>query len=435
MPGPAFNWEQCFLHASLTDVGMRRANNQDAHACILAPDAATWYSRGHVFMVADGMGAHAAGELASKLAVDGVPHIYHKYADRSPPEAILQAIGETNIEVNRRGVANTDFHNMGTTSSVLLLLPQGAVVAHIGDSRVYRLRGHKLEQLTFDHSLVWEMQAAGQLSQDAGARGVIPKNVITRSLGPRANVKVDLEGPFPTELGDTFLVCSDGLTGPVKDEELGAVISALPPKEAVRFLVDLANLRGGPDNITVIVVKIVGPQITTQVAGGESLTIGGDRLERSVNPILWIVTGVCFLAAIVMAILGSEFPAVLASIGGIIGLLAGILQKYGVFTSREVTLAGNRRLGRGPHRSYDCPLSAEFLAELGRMLADLRSVAASDDVPIDLARFDSLCQSATHAAQRGDLAGALRAHAQAMNLMMNELKYHRRKAADSSIDI
>ena len=94
------------------------------------------------------------------------------------------------------------------------MLPQGALVAHVGDSRVYRLRGQRLEQLTFDHSLVWEMSAAGQVPKDA-LPGFVPKNIITRSLGPHADVQVDLEGPFPLEVGDTFLLCSDGLSGQV----------------------------------------------------------------------------------------------------------------------------------------------------------------------------------------------------------------------------
>src|SRR6185369_2097132 len=108
--------------------------------------------RGHVFVVADGMGAHAAGELASKMAADGIPHNYHKIHDQPAVWAIAKAVEEINDQINQRGQANIDFQGMGTTSSVLVLLPQGALVAHVGDSRVYRLRGEQLEQLTFDHS-------------------------------------------------------------------------------------------------------------------------------------------------------------------------------------------------------------------------------------------------------------------------------------------
>jgi len=143
------NWDECLEHAEQSDIGMRRATNQDSHRVVLAPDWETWLRRGHLFVVADGMGAHAAGELASDMAAAGIVHQYHKYEDLSAPEALHRAILETNAEIHRRGQANVDFHNMGTTGSVLALLPQGALVAHVGDSRVYRLRKGVLEQLTF----------------------------------------------------------------------------------------------------------------------------------------------------------------------------------------------------------------------------------------------------------------------------------------------
>jgi PPM family protein phosphatase len=194
------NWNDALRYAVFSDIGMRRANNQDSQTLVLADDWDAWRRQGHLMMVADGMGAHAAGELASRMAVDGVPHRFLKYAEQPPDEALRKSIEETNREVHRRGQENTDFHNMGTTASVLLLAPTGAVVAHVGDSRVYRLRGDRLAQLTFDHSLVWEMQALSQLSDDSELSRNIPKNVITRSLGPNATVQVDLEGPFPLEV-------------------------------------------------------------------------------------------------------------------------------------------------------------------------------------------------------------------------------------------
>ena len=237
-------------HAAATDIGMRRSNNQDSHGLIISDTVETWYGRGHLFIVADGMGAHAAGELASKLAVDNVSHLYFKHVELSPPEAILKAVQEANAEIHRRGEAQAEFHNMGTTLTALLLLPQGALAAHVGDSRLYRIRGEKIEQLTFDHSLIWEMRASGQIGKDEEAPMGIGKNVITRSLGPNSKVKVDLEGPHPVHKGDIFLLCSDGLSGQVKDEEIGAIARHLPPEEAARVLIDLANLRGGPDNVT-----------------------------------------------------------------------------------------------------------------------------------------------------------------------------------------
>src|SRR5690606_36327610 len=150
----------------------------------------------------------------------------------------------------------------GTTCSSLLLLPQGAVVGHVGDSRVYRLRGDQLEQLTFDHSMAWEVEAAtGGAGLSPEACAAIPKNVITRSLGPNEKREVYAEGPVPLEMGDTVLLCSDGASGPVTDDEFALILGALEPNQAAQMIVDLANLRGGPDNITVIVAKITDPRM------------------------------------------------------------------------------------------------------------------------------------------------------------------------------
>src|SRR5215475_13977574 len=292
-------------YIALSDVGMRRANNQDSHAEVLAPDAEGWRRRGHLFVVCDGMGAHAAGELASKMAADGIPHTYLKLRDFPPADALRRSIEEVNNQIHSRGQANADFQGMGTTASALLLLPQGAVAAQVGDSRVYRLRGKTLEQLTFDHSLVWEMSAAGQLPKDA-LPGFVPKNIITRSLGPHASVQVDLEGPFPLEPDDTFLLCSDGLTGQVCDEEIGVLLQSLPPADAAQVLIDLANLRGGPDNITVIIARIKGPTLTA--AGGwqvEPLSVGVDETEtrtvvtKSTTP-FWTAAAVFLFLAVVL---------------------------------------------------------------------------------------------------------------------------------------
>ncbi len=187
------DWEHGLEHAALSDVGLRRANNQDAMAEVIAGSREMWRRRGHLFIVADGMGAHAAGELASKLAVDAVTLAYSKLLDLPPAQAIGAAIKDANQQIHSRGQADPEFRGMGTTSTSLLLLPEGAMVGHVGDSRAYRLRGQRFEQLTFDHSLVWEMRAANQLPEDQ-VPDYVPKNIITRSLGPAATVQIDVEG-------------------------------------------------------------------------------------------------------------------------------------------------------------------------------------------------------------------------------------------------
>jgi protein phosphatase len=241
-------------YASLTDVGVRRSHNQDAHVILPAGDAENWRQRGHVFLVADGMGAHAVGELASKLAVDSIPHIYTKYAQEGPLPALRRAFVEANVHIHTRGQQNPEFAGMGTTATALVLRPEGAWIGHVGDSRAYRIRQGAIEQLSFDHSLLWELARRQGVSPEE-LQG-IPPNVIVRSLGPEPVVQVDVEGPHPLRAGDIYVLCSDGLSGPLSDREIGAVVSVLPPAEACRLLVDLANLQGGPDNITVMVVRL-----------------------------------------------------------------------------------------------------------------------------------------------------------------------------------
>jgi protein phosphatase len=206
-------------------------------------------------MVADGMGAHAVGELASKMACDLIPHTYMKAKAGHPSEAIVKAFREVSTLIHNRAAANRDFQGMGTTCSSLLLLPEGAVVAHVGDSRVYRVRSRRIDQLSFDHSLVWELVRRNHLTPEQ-ANLSVPKNVITRSLGPEADIEVDVEGPLEVKLDDVYLLCSDGLSGPVADPELGAFAGSFHPRDACRYLVNLANLRGGLDNITVMIVRI-----------------------------------------------------------------------------------------------------------------------------------------------------------------------------------
>jgi protein phosphatase len=249
-------------YGSLTDVGVVRSHNQDNHIALPANDAEEWERRGHLFLVADGMGGHAVGELASKIAVDTIPHVYQKHANDGPATALTKAIVETNTAIFARGLQNPEFKGLGTTGTALLLAPSGAWVGHVGDSRAYRVRHDRIEQLTFDHSWVWEL-ARQQGKKPEELQGV-HSNQIWRALGPNQTVEVDIEGPHGIEPGDCYVVCSDGLSGSVSDREIGAVVSALPPKEASRFLVDLANLQGGPDNITVVVIRVAGGSVSVK---------------------------------------------------------------------------------------------------------------------------------------------------------------------------
>jgi protein phosphatase len=310
--------------AILSDVGIRRSHNQDNYAALTAADRDQWRSRGHLFLVADGMGAHAVGELASKLAVDIIPHTYSKHAQDGPAAALRKAFVEANLSIHTRGQQNREFEGMGTTGTALLIRPEGVWIGHVGDSRAYRVRGGQIEQLSFDHSLHWELARRQHVNPDK-LQG-IPSNVIVRSLGPEPLVQVDIEGPHPVQPGDLYILCSDGLSGPVSDHEIGAVVSALPPEEACHFLVDLANLRGGPDNITVIIVRVHGEPAPTDV----NPPVGNPaaRHQRASWPMTALVLGVLLaLGAATLTYLqhwGGLLTFLLATaflVAGVVGLL------------------------------------------------------------------------------------------------------------------
>jgi protein phosphatase len=424
-------WQKFLETAELSDVGLRRSNNQDNFGRVLAGSEDQWRRRGHLFIVADGMGAHAAGELASKMSVDTITHSYYKLTDPSPADALRKAVEEANASIHSRGQANPDFKGMGTTTSVLLILPEGAVVAHVGDSRVYRLRGNRLEQLSFDHSLVWEMTTGGNLSERE-IPGYIPKNIITRSLGPSERVQVDLEGPFPLAEGDCFLLCSDGLSGQVADEELGTILGTLPPHEAVRTLVDLANLRGGPDNITVIVARVRGLAALPS-GGSHHAPSAGAQKGPSINPILWVVFGVLLLVALMLFVVNQPVAAGAAAVAGLVSGMVIFWQRFATATPLGARLPA--RLGKGPHRSYVCNASPEFVDQLARIIEPLREEASQQKWDIDWARFNGLCSEAKASAARSDFAAAVRADCHAISFMMQELRSQRQKRKAGSVDI
>ena len=406
-------------HAAVTDVGMRRSSNQDNHAVVIAGDNGEWRERGHLFLVADGMGAHAAGELASKMAADGIPLKYFKERQLPPAEALRASVRELNAQIHERGESNLEFKGMGTTCSALVLLPEGAVVAHVGDSRVYRLRKGKLEQLSFDHSLVWELQAAGDF-QDADTIH-LPKNIITRSLGPNPNVEVDLEGPFPLEVGDTFLLCSDGLTGEVKDDEIGLILECLPPEEAARVLVDLANLRGGPDNITVIIVKINGSEYVGKQHEVE--TRGNGASGGTFRSLFWMLAAASAAATCGALIAQASLPLLLGGAAGTVlfGLFALLAKPMPASPPRRTTAQG--RYGKGPHTSRQCTANSRMVADLSKLAVQLRDAVNEQQWSVDWSRFEADIHDAEAAMSEKNYTTAVKAYCRAISFLMNELRH------------
>jgi PPM family protein phosphatase len=401
--------------ASLTDIGLRRSNNQDSLAVVPAASQNLWLQRGDLFVVADGMGAHAAGELASKLSTDTVPLVYQKLSDRTPAEAALAAVEEANSQIHNRGQASLDFKGMGTTTTAMLLLPYGALLAHVGDSRAYRLRGNRFEQLTFDHSLVWEMRAAGQLQ--GPVPDYVPKNVITRSLGPNPKVQVDLEGPLPVMAGDTFLMCSDGLSGQVKDEEMGMILASMPPGEAARTLVDLANLRGGPDNITVIIAKAVG-EAWMQASSNDMPRPRADL--RPVSTTVWIAMGVVALAGLGLLVMQEFIPAALCLVAAAVLAIGALVYRQG--GEAKGPPMNGQRYGRGPYTAVACSPSPEFVRHLAETLRELREAATRAEVNFDVQGLNAMLDRAAAGNQTGDYAQAVRNYSLGISFLVAEFK-------------
>lgn len=412
-------WQSFLEHSELSDVGLRRANNQDSMACMLAGNEVDFFRRGHIFVVADGMGRHAAGELASKISVDTIPLEFFKEPDAPAPLALKRALEEGNRRIFARGGQNPDFKGMGTTTSALALLPEGAICAHVGDSRIYRLRKKQLEQLTFDHSVVWELKAAAK----AGGVDIpsnIPKNFITRSLGHDPNVNIDLEGPFPLAEGDTFLLCSDGLSGQVEDYELGVLMDCLSPAECTQVLVDLANLRGGPDNITVLVAKV---RDLSQLKAATPPKQASGASWSLVAPGVWVGGGTAVLLAAILFLIGQPlvgfFAAVVAMVMGIYVLAQGLSGR-----SRGGNWA-RAPLGKGPHTSTTCVANDGIVSKLATLVNQLRESAVQQNWTVDWKRYEDFVKRAQAARGTEDFSQAVRQYALALSFLMAEIRKQR----------
>lgn len=419
-------------YACLTDVGVRRSHNQDSYAVSLQSDEQVWKERGHLLLVADGMGAHAVGELASKLATDLIPLNYHKFAALGAPAALRRAFAEANSTIHQKGTHNPDFEGMGTTSSALLIRPEGAWIAHVGDSRIYRIRGGHIEQLSYDHSLQWELARRQGLEPDE-IEGV-PSNVIVRSLGPEPTIQVDVEGPHPLLPGDTFLLCSDGLSGLVSDPEIGAIVSSLPLQEACQFLVDLANLRGGPDNITVILLRLPGESPPSQ--NDVPITSQKTRRRRSDSvlfaeipwPGIALGAGIALaLTALLMILLRLFFEAVFVFVLAALSLILGLV---GLHRTQTQTPQPEPEPEHGPPRVYRrsrCKIDQTLLRKLIEAECVVQEYAKENNWQVDWAAHQKHLRAAGEAYRNGDLFSAYREHCRTLAQLTDALRVHRAK--------
>lgn len=245
------------LSASIqTDAGCVRKANEDSGRYVRPNDAETQSRKGTLTIVADGMGGHSSGEVASQMAVELISRNYYSDQERDAPGALRKSVESANTEIFITSMTNRKFFGMGTTIIALVLLNDRAFAAHVGDSRLYRLRDRRLELLTVDHSQVMEMVKQGIISLEE-ARNHDDKNVILRAVGTQPVVEVEMSDVFAVKPNDQFLLCSDGLCDMLEDEEIRRIwLDTKDVAAACEQMIEEAKRRGGNDNITVGIVRV-----------------------------------------------------------------------------------------------------------------------------------------------------------------------------------
>lgn len=240
--------------AAKTDLGRVRENNEDKYEFYVPEDPRALATKGAVYLVCDGMGGHAAGQIASEMASKTFIDVYVNHPGESPVTAMTTAVVAANRFVFENAKNNPQRKGMGTTLSALVLRQDEAYTVQVGDSRVYRLRDGVLEQLTHDHTWTDEAIRAGMITPEE-AKNHQYKHVITRAVGTEAQVVPDV-AKHDLRAGDLFLVCSDGLLNHVEDDVIAEILRGFAPADACWRLIGLALQGGGSDNTTVLIVRV-----------------------------------------------------------------------------------------------------------------------------------------------------------------------------------
>lgn len=293
------NWLLRIGQAS--EAGRVRKHNEDQVECFVPQDEALLESKGDLFLVADGMGGHQAGGVASHDAVKWVKQKYYADTSHDVGDSLARAFKVANQAIFKRARADLSLGGMGTTLVAAVILGKTLYVANVGDSRAYLFRRKRLRQITLDHSWVEEQVQTGALSREQ-AEMHPQRNLITRALGTRPEVEVDL---FQMELqdGDVLLLCTDGLSGQVSEQRMAESIRTMPPPQAVADLVAEANEQGGRDNVSVAIVQI----------GSHPEEPGLQRVlgpVRRMEPRRRLVLGLVALIFVCLCALIAIFPAV-----------------------------------------------------------------------------------------------------------------------------
>lgn len=227
-----------------SDRGVLRNLNEDYASYLETEDY-------KIYVVTDGMGGHNAGEIASKMAADGIiDYVKNNFSNRNDINLLQDAIKKVNYDIYNYSLEKDELSGMGTTITACLVIQSNVIIANVGDSSCYGINESKIEKITKDHSLVQELVDLGTITEEQAANHP-KKNIITRAVGISNHVEVDIFTRSKTDF-DLFLLCSDGLTNEVSREDIVSTIKRTSLEEACEKLVELANLNGGRDNITVL---------------------------------------------------------------------------------------------------------------------------------------------------------------------------------------
>jgi PPM family protein phosphatase len=243
--------------AWLTDVGRVRENNEDSYLYWEPHSPEEFRRKGRLAVVADGMGGYEGGQEASRLAVQTVRHVYENKFHENAQITLVDALIVAHETIQRYGEQHPEVQGMGTTCTAISIINRELVFAHIGDSRLYLIGGNTVTRLTRDHSYVGRLVESGIVrSEDAESHP--QRHILTAALGSGREILPDSpEMPVQLKPGDSLLLCTDGLWSVLHEQDFAHVVRANPPSEACRHLVQMALDRGGPDNVTLLILKIV----------------------------------------------------------------------------------------------------------------------------------------------------------------------------------
>jgi serine/threonine protein phosphatase PrpC len=242
--------------ASLSDIGLQRGNNEDSLLYWEPESDEELRRKGRLAIVADGMGGYEGGQEASRVAVESVRHIYDREFNGDPQQTLITAFQSAHEAIQRYGFEHPQFHGMGTTCTAAVIIDHRLFFAHVGDSRLYLVHGKTITRLTRDHSYVGRLVETGIVrSEDAESHP--QRHILTAALGTGYEVLPHVpEQPVALEAGDILILCTDGLWSVVADQDLARVAESNPPADACLKLVRMALERGGPDNITVQLLRV-----------------------------------------------------------------------------------------------------------------------------------------------------------------------------------